>query len=122
MHERVAGRDKYRPLAGLLWAVALHGPRPVVLSEIGGRVAYRLVSSHARDLPPTKGAISSTIKRLERESASLADIARWPGMSLERASRLLNALYLCGALMVTRSHPAARPAPRAWRGLFGKRH
>jgi hypothetical protein len=43
-------------------------------------------------------------------------------MSLERASRLLNALYLCGALMVTRSHPAARPAPRAWRGLFGKRH
>jgi hypothetical protein len=26
MHERVAGRDKYRPLAGLLWAVALHGP------------------------------------------------------------------------------------------------
>jgi hypothetical protein len=80
------------------------------------------VSSHARDLPPTKGAISSTIKRLERESASLADIARWPGMSLERASRLLNALYLCGALMVTRSHPAARPAPRTWRGLFGKRH
>jgi len=42
-------------------------------------------------------------------------------MSIERASRLLNALYLCGALMITRSHPAARAAPRAWRGLFGRR-
>jgi len=121
MHERIAGRDKYRPLAGLLWAVALHGPRPVVLSEIGGRVAYRLVSSHAKDLPPSKGAINSTILRLERQSASLGEIARWPGMSVERASRVLNALYLCGALMVTRSHPAARHAPGGWRGFFGKR-
>ena len=41
-------------------------------------------------------------------------------MTVERASRLLNALYLCGALMVTRSHPAARHAPAGWRGLFGK--
>ena len=121
MHERVAGADKYRPLAGLLWAVALHGPRPVVLGEIGGRVAYRLVSSHARELPPSVGAISSTIRRLERQSASLGEIARWPGMSVERASRLLNALYLCGALMVTRSHPAARHAPVGWRGFFGRR-
>ena len=64
--------------------------------------AYRLVSSHARELPPSKGAVSSTILRLERQSASLGEIARWPGMSMERASRLLNALYLCGALMVTR--------------------
>lgn len=121
MHERVASRDKYRPLAGLLWAVAFHGPRPELLSEIGGRVAYRLVSSHARGLPPSKGAISSTILHLERESASLGEIATWPGMSVERASRLLNALYLCGALIVTRSHPAARHAPVGWRGLFGRR-
>ncbi len=121
MHERIAGSGKYRPLPDLLWAVALHGPRPVVLSEIGGRVAYRLVSSHAAELPPSRGAISSTILRLERQSASLGEIARWPGMSLERASRLLNALYLCGALIVTRSHPAARHAPVGWRRLFGRR-
>jgi hypothetical protein len=121
MHERVVGRNEYRPLTDLLWAVALHGPRSVVLSEIGGRVAYRLVLSHAKDLPPSRGAISSTMRRLGRESASLAEIARWPGMSVERASRLLNALYLCGALMVTRGHPAARHAPLSWRGLFGKR-
>ena len=121
MHERVARADKYRPLAGLLWAVALHGPRPALLAEIGGRVAYRLVSSHAKELPPSKGAISSTILRLERQSASLGEIARWPGMTVERASRLLNALYLCGALMVTRSHPAARHAPTGWRDLFRRR-
>ena len=121
MHERVAVLNEYRPLTELLWAVALHGPRSAVLSEISGRVAYRLVSSHAKELPPSKGAISSTILRLERQSASLGEIARWPGMSVERAGRLLNALYLCGALMITRSHPAARHAPVGWRSLFGKR-
>jgi hypothetical protein len=35
-------------------------------------------------------------------------MAAWPGMSAERASRLLNALYLVGGLMVMRTHPAAR--------------
>jgi hypothetical protein len=121
MHERVARADRYRPLAGLLWAIALHGPRPGLLGEIGGRVAYRLVSSHAKALPPSKGAISSSILRLERQSASLGEIARWPGMTIERASRLLNGLYLCGALMVTRSHPAARHAPAGWRDLFRRK-
>ncbi len=122
MHERVASADKYRPLADLLWAVAMNGPRSALLAEISGRVAYRLVSSHARELPRSTGAISSTVRRLERESAALGDIARWPGMSVERASRLLNALYLCGALMVTRSHPAARHAPASWRTWFTRRN
>jgi hypothetical protein len=121
MNERVASPDKYRPLPGLLWVVALHGPRPALLSEISGRVAYRVVSSNVAQLPPSRGAISSTVLRLERESAPLAEIARWPGMSVERASRLLNALYLCGALMSSRSHPAARTAPMNWRGLLGRR-
>lgn len=121
MHERVASADKYRPLAGLLWSVALHGPRPNLLAEISGRVAYRLVSSNKRELPPSKGAVGSTVLRLERESASLGDIGRWPGMSVERAARLLNGLYLCGALMVSRSHPAARNAPTSWRNFFVRR-
>lgn len=121
LHERVASPDKYYPLAGLLWIVALHGPRSALLSEISGRVAYRVVFSNTRDLPPSRGAVSSTIVRLERQSAPLGEIARWPGMSVERASRLLNALYLCGALLTSRSHPAARSAPMGWRGLFGRR-
>ena len=46
MHERIAGRNKYRPLAGLLWAVALHGPRPVVLERDRrpGRLSARVVA------------------------------------------------------------------------------
>jgi hypothetical protein len=42
-------------------------------------------------------------------------------MSTERASRLLNALYLAGGLLVTRAHPAARNEPASWRGLLGRR-
>jgi hypothetical protein len=61
------------------------------------------------------------MQRLRQGAASLREMAHWPGMSVERASRLLNALYLCGALMVTRSHPAARSAPTAWRDLFSRR-
>jgi hypothetical protein len=121
MPERVASPEKYRPLEGLLWTVALHGPRAVLLTEIGGRAAYRVVASRASGLPPMRGATSSTVLRLERESASLGEIARWPGMSEERASRILNALYLCGALIVSRAHPSARGAPLGWRGLLGRR-
>ena len=121
LHERVASPEKYRPLEGLLWTVALHGPRPVVLSEIGGRAAYRVVAAKTGRLPSMRGATSSTVLRLEREPASLSEIARWPGMTAERASRILNALYLCGALMISRAHPSARNAPTGWRGLLGRR-
>ena len=40
-------------------------------------------------------------------------------MSLERTCRMLNGLYLTSALLVSRSHPLARPAPapsKSWRG------
>ena len=120
-NERVAGSDKYHPLGEFLWAVALHGPRATLLAEISGRVAYRLVSSSAQDLPPSLGALSSAVARLRNDAASLRDVAHWPGLSLERASRLLNALYLTGALMVSRSHPAARTEPLNWRNWLGRR-
>jgi hypothetical protein len=121
MSERVASPDRYRALIGLLWAVALNGPRATLLTEISGRVAYRLVVSSKSELPPTRGAISSAVRRLERDAAPLREIARWPGMSIERASRLLNALYLSGALLVSRTHPAARDAPTHWSGFFARR-
>jgi hypothetical protein len=121
LRERVASPERYRPLTGLLWTVAMEGPRPTLLTEISGRAAYRFVASNAQQLPPLKGALGSAVARLHRESASLAEIARWPGMSVERASRVLNALYLCGALLVSRAHPAARSEPSGWRGLLGRR-
>jgi hypothetical protein len=119
--DRVASADRYHPLTGLLWTVALHGPRTTLLSEIDGRAAYRVVAANARELPPLRGATSSTVSRLAQRSASLAEIARWPGMSVERASRILNALYLCGTLLVSRAHPAARGTSLGWRRLLGRR-
>jgi len=119
--ERVASPDKYHPLTGLLWTVALSGPRGTLLAEIDGRAAYRVVAANARELPPLRGATSSTVSRLEQRSASLSEIARWPGMSIERASRILNALYLCGTLLVSRAHPAARGPGLGWRRLLGRR-
>jgi len=120
MHERIARGDRYHPLAALLWAVALQGPRSTLLAEISGRVAYRLASTDSKDMPPSLGALSSAVGRLRNEAASLRDVASWPGLSVERASRLLNALYLTGSLMVSRSHPAARSEPRGWRGWLGR--
>jgi hypothetical protein len=117
MTERVASAELYRPLGPLLWTLALNGPRRTLLSEIGGTAAYRLLHSRLEERPTVGGALGPALDRLHRESVSLRDIAGWPGMSLERASRLLNALYLSSALIVTRSHPAARPEPKP--GLFG---
>ncbi len=121
MHERIASATKYHPMPALLWAVALNGPRSEVLTEIGGRVAYKLVSGGARDLPSSLGALRPAVVRLQQEASALRDIANWPGMSLPRASRLLNALYLTGALMISRSHPAANREKMSWRDFFGRR-
>jgi hypothetical protein len=112
--DRVGAEHKYHPIDGLTWAVALFGPRRDLLNEIGGRSAYRLAPGRASDLPYAPGALAPAVQRLRGASVALRDIARWPGLSVERASRLLNALYLDCALMVTRSHPAARDEPQGW--------
>jgi hypothetical protein len=119
MHERVGRMEHYHPLKPLLWNLALNGPRSELLSEIAGHAAYRVtLSREDRLLAP--GALSPAADRLRSESASLRDIARWPGMSIDRAARLLNALYLTSALMVMRSHPAARPEGSMLGRLMGR--
>jgi len=120
MFERVAQAEHYRPLAPLLWAVALHGPRSRLLTEIGGTAAYRALKNPADEGLVAPGALGAAAQHLRRESASLRDIAKWPGMSVDRASRLLNALYLATGLMVTRSHPAARSEPGAVDRFLGR--
>jgi len=119
MHERVGQAQHYMPLAPLLWQVALKGPRHSVLAEIGGTAAYRAFKNPADDGLVAPGALGPAVERLRRESVSLRDMSGWPGLSVERASRLLNALYLASALLVTRTHPAARNEPGMIRGLFG---
>ena len=51
---------------------------------------------------------TSLVKRgFERSVANLREIASWPNFDRERAARLLNALYLQPALIISRTHPAA---------------
>lgn len=121
MHERIGQGEHYRPLEPLLWAAALHGPRATLLNEIGGTAAYRALRQPQLEGLTAPGALGGALERLRRESVPLRAIAGWPGMSVERASRLVNALYLVSCLLVTRTHPAARSEPggqvRRWLGL-----
>ena len=110
MSERIAHPEHYRPLAPLLWQMALHGPRKTLLAEIGGHAAYRATLKASERLP-APGALGSAAERLRLEAVPLRDMARWPGLTHERASRLLNALYLASGLMVLRTHPMARDEP-----------
>ncbi len=107
----------YRELQPLLWTLALDGPRSTLLSEIAGTAAYRAIRNPSDEGLSTPGALGSACEHLRRETVSLRAIASWPAMNVERASRLLNALYLASALLVSRTHPAARSAPKSsgWR-------
>lgn len=118
MHERVVQADQYHPLAPLLWSLAIDGPRAHLLAEIAGTAAYRALGSAANDSLAVSGALRSAAARLRLETVALSTISLWPGMSVERASRLLNGLYLVSALLVTRAHPAARAEPRALREML----
>jgi hypothetical protein len=120
MHERVAHADQYRPLAPLMWAMALYGPRSSLLDEIGGKSTYRVVNGPDGELPNVTGAMGSAVQRMRRESSSQRDIAGWPGMSAERANRLLNAMYLSGNLMTIRTQATAPSRPYFGAGSAGK--
>lgn len=116
MYDRIGQARHYRDLQPLLWAVALHGPRRDLLTELGGSAAFRALRNPTQQGLAAPGAIGAAIEHLRRETASMRDIAGWPGMSTERACRTLNALYLSASLMVTRHAAAARSE----RGLFGR--
>lgn len=118
MYERVGQAGHYRPLLPLLWSLALNGPRGELLAEIAGTAAYRAIKSPAEEGVAMSGVLRSAAERLRRETVPLRTICGWPGMSLDRASRLLNGLYLASALLATRAHPAARAAPRGLRELW----
>lgn len=125
MSERVAEEKHYRPLDPLLWSLGLLGPRGTLLTEISGNAAYRVAPDFHVGTLPMAGAVGPAFQRLRRETASLKAIAKWPGMNVDRAIRLLNGLYLMSGLMVLRMHPAARKEPTAdagsgWLGWIRK--
>jgi hypothetical protein len=105
--ELQARAHTHTPLPVLLWAVALRGARESLLPEIGGVAAYRVTpSADLRSLELT-GTLAAAVARLRRQTTNLREIARWPGLDMPRAQRLLNGLYLQAALLVSRTHPAA---------------
>jgi hypothetical protein len=120
--ERVGSPAHYRPLPPLLWAMAQHVARSSLLTEIAGAAAYRATRRLGDDGVTPGGALSSAADALTRETVSIRTIASWPGMSVERARRLLNGLYLLSALRLTRGGPAARAEPKPWFGLLGGKH
>ncbi len=97
----------YRPLSPLLWAMAVHGARSALLPEVTGTAVYRVSPSFDLTVLRSDGPLHAAVQQLRREVASQREIASWPGMNRERATRLLNALYLQAGLIVSRSHPAA---------------
>ena len=97
----------HHPLAPLLWALAIRGPRRELLPEIAGPAVYRVAPGLEVAGLPASGALKAAVERLRRQSTSLSGIAAWPAFDRERASRLLNALYLQAGLIVSRSHPDA---------------
>jgi hypothetical protein len=118
MHERIAQADAYHALAPALWTLALKGPRIDLLKEIAGTAAYRALRNPAAQDLATPGALGPAVERLRKESAPLRKMAGWPGMSVERASRLLNGLYLTSNLIISRAHHSARPGMLQW--LLGR--
>ncbi len=100
-HERVMPAEQYRPLPPLLRTLALHGPRKSLVSAISQKSSFRLNPGAVMKQLGLHGAMGSAAQRLRQESVSLREIAGWPGMNTERASRLVNALYLSGELILS---------------------
>ncbi|MEO7245159.1 MAG: hypothetical protein ABIX12_08430 [Rubrivivax sp.] len=95
------------PLGVFAWELALRGARSTLLPELAGVAAYRVTPAADLRALGLRGSVAAAVSRLQRDSASLREISLWPGFSRDRASRLLNGLYLQAALIVSRTHPAA---------------
>ena len=99
-----------RVLATLLWQLALHGPRDELLPEIAGPARYRLAPGVPLRSLPMDAWILPMLQRLRGEASTLEELAPRTPPGRARARRLLNAIYLHGRLMITRSLPMQRQA------------
>jgi hypothetical protein len=103
----VADEHHYHSLGPVLWELALRGSRTHLLPEIAGPVVYRVAAGLDLGVLRVSGALITGVQRLQRKSSTLREIAEWPGFDIERAARLLNALYLQSGLILSRTHKAA---------------
>lgn len=102
--ELIGNTALYHPLDPLLWRLALQGPRQSLLSEIDGPALYHVAAYF--NIAPAAIALSQpqqqSLRRLQQEGMSLADLSEAPGMDARAAAQLLNALYLQGGLITHR--------------------
>jgi hypothetical protein len=94
-----------QPLGPLLWELALRGARSELLPEIGGNAAYRVNPGADLGLLDMGGSLAQAVQRLRKLPTPLREVQAWPGFDRDRAMRLLNALYLQSALIVSRATP-----------------
>jgi hypothetical protein len=120
MHERVGADNDYHSLPEALWRLALDGPRAELLNEVAGAAAYRALRNPSAKEVSAPGALGASMRRLHQESMPLRKVAALPGMSADRATRLINALYLTSNLIVSRAHHAADGGMLRW--LFSRAH
>ncbi len=97
--------EHYSALGPVLWELALRGhaatccPRSPAAAY---RIAPGLTCARSTSAVRWRGG-----RPADEDTTNLRDMSHWPGFDRERAMRLLNALYLQAALMITRTHPAA---------------
>lgn len=103
----------YQPLGPVTWELAMRGSREQLLPEIAGPAAYRVAPGSALHRLGLSGSLQAAVEQLRQRPCNVAEIASWPGFDRERATRLLNGLYLHAALIVSRTHPAAINGGRA---------
>jgi hypothetical protein len=96
-----------QPIGPLVWELALRGARAELLPEIAGVAAYRVNPGAELGALDLVGTLAHAVQRLRQLPTPLRELATWPGFDRDRASRLLNGLYLQSALIVSRSHPGA---------------
>jgi hypothetical protein len=96
-----------QPMGPLVWELALRGARAELLPEIAGVAAYRVNPGASLQQLDLSGSLAAAAQRLRQQPTPLRELATWPGFDRDRATRLLNGLYLQAALIVSRSHPGA---------------
>jgi hypothetical protein len=105
----VAAARDHHPLPVLLWELAMRGTRRELLPEIAGAAVYRVAPGLDLGALPASGALLVAAHRMKQRTYNLREVAALPGMNMERAVRMLNALYLTAGLIVSRSHPNGLP-------------
>lgn len=113
-----ADRARCAPLDPFVWELALRGRIGELLPELAGAAAYRVAPAADLRALGLDGTLAAAVERLRRETINLREIAGWPGFDRARAMRMLNALYLLSALIVSRTHPAAMQD--GWRVGLGR--